>query len=111
MSLAYRPHTALVQTASQKVTSNNVGGRNLASAVSVQCQITPAKATLVYEQFNIQLEAPFMLMCDLEDAEHFKTGAVVTWDSKTFTVMASEPWSAIPAISFVSVILKETKPA
>ena len=111
MSLRYKPHTASVQVASQRVVGDNVEGRDLASAVDVSCQITPAKATLVYEQFNIQLEAPFMLMCDLEDAETFAVGSVVTWSGRTFTVMASEPWNAVPDISFVSVVLKETKPA
>ena len=111
MSLTYKPHTASVQTASQRVTGNNVDGRNLATSADVACQITPAKATLVYEQFNIQLEAPFMLMCDLEDADKFATGTIVSWSGKTFAVAAVEPWNAIPAISFVTVILKETKPA
>lgn len=111
MSLAYKPHTASVQTASQKVASNNVGGRKLASAVSVQCQITPGNAKLVFEQHNIEIDSPYLLMCDIEDAEHFKTGTVVTGLGKSFTVMVVEPWNAIPAISYASVILKETKPA
>lgn len=111
MSLTYKPHTASVQTASQRVTGNNVDGRNLATSADVACQITPGNAKTVYEQHNIEIDSPYQLMCDLEDAGKFATGTIVSWSGKTFAVAAVEPWNAIPAISFVTVILKETKPA
>jgi hypothetical protein len=111
VSLAYKPHTASVQTASQRVVGNNVEGRGLATAADVACQITPGNSKLIFEQHNIELESPYLLMCDIGDAPKFTVGSVVSWSGKTFAVEVVEPWNAIPAISFASVILKETKPA
>ena len=91
--------------------SNNVEGRSLATAVDVSCQITPGNSTLIYEQHNIQIDSPFLLMCDIEDAPKFTAGTVVSWSGKTFAVEVVEPWNAIPAISYASVVLKETKTA
>ena len=111
MSLPFKPHTAAVEVATQRVTSNNIDGRNLAASVNVKCQITPGNSTLIYEQHNIMIDSPYLLMCDVEDAPKFTTGTVVTWNARKFVVEAIDPWEAITEISFASVVLKEQKKA
>lgn len=109
MALTYKPHTASVQTATQKVTSNDVDGRTLAIAVDVACQITPGKAVAIYEQFNIQLTAPYELLCELEHEALFTIGTEVEWGGTKYYVKAWEPWNAIASISCLRVVMEREK--
>lgn len=109
MGLVFKPHTASVETATQKVAGGDVGGANFAAAVNVGCQITPGKASVAYDTFGIEVNRPYLLMADAEDAPKFTAGTKVTWSGKVLKVLAAETYGALTIGSHVSVLLKENE--
>ncbi len=109
MALVFKPHTASVETAGMRITSNNPNGSTFAAPVNVACQITPGKAGIAYETFGIEVNRPYMLMADPEDAPKFTVGTKVTWNGKVMKVLATETFEALGIASHVSVLLQENQ--
>lgn len=110
MSLIYKPHTFTVETASQKISGNDVDGRTLAAPVTLSGQLSPIGAELVYQQYDLQLNAPFQLLCDLDTEPNFTIGSKVTYSDRVFYVRAFRPWLADPETDCYEVILTKEKP-
>lgn len=109
MALSYLPHTVTIESATQRVVGNDVVGRLLSAPVTVKCQVTPGNAKLVYEQHNMQLDSPQLLMCNPENASLFLIGSVVVFNGRRFVVRIVENWGAVEQINFANVILDSEK--
>lgn len=77
----------------------------------MKCQVSPGNAKIIYEQHNIQVDSPYLLMTNFENAALFTVGSIVTFGNLRLIVRAHEDWAAIPTISFCSVMLDVEKKA
>jgi hypothetical protein len=107
MGIWFKPHLVSVETAGTRMSGDDVGGVNYAAPVNVPCQVTPGKASLVYETFNLELNNPYLLMTDPEHEPKFTVGTKVTYSGKVLIVKASETFEAGTIGANLSVVLQE----
>ena len=103
-------HTASVETVSPNETGGIVGGRDFAEPVDISCAIMPGRAGAIYQQFNIEINAPFELYTSVDNASLLTNGSRVFWDSKNFFVKASEVYKGFAgSANHMRVILERER--
>ena len=111
MALRLRPHTVTVKAISESGDgASTVLGSEFATTQSVKCQITPEKASVLFEKWGIDgIARPHLLLCNVSDGALFKTGdELEKTDGRVFVVKAApQIWDAETITSCAAVPLDE----
>jgi hypothetical protein len=102
VSIPFKPHSAMVYTVTQAGKTKERGS----ALATVLCQVTPMTANAAYNQFNLEVKRPHLLMCDTADESNFQIGYEVVWNSRDWVVKATMPFSGINGQDHVSVLLE-----
>ena len=86
MSLFFKPHTILVETASEASSGGISNNLVFAPQIEVQGQITAKDISAAYESFGIDNKQPHKFMFDIEDATYLPIGSRCFWDNRIFAV-------------------------
>lgn len=111
MSLRRRPHTVQVSLPDEVIRSNVLLGYGDDAQGSVQCQMTPGNATVMFDKFGVNVSRPWVLLCNADEAIKFSEGGRVTWNAREFAVVgAPEAFVGFGAADNCQVSLSEVGP-
>lgn len=107
--LTYKPHSVTVTVPQgSPLPGGGAGTPDQVGEATVACQVTPVSADAVYDKFGVEVARPHLLMANATDEPYFALNGTVMMGSREFRVSApNKLWNAIPAISFVEVLLDE----
>lgn len=104
-------HSVSVETVTIKTASSVVTGRQFAAASAMSGAIMPAVARAVFEQFNIEIDAPFEFYTqDSTAVAKLTVGSRLNYDGDKFYVIAVQPFKGFcGSANHTRVILEKEK--
>ena len=110
--LPFKPHRFLVNKPVERQRADGVLLPHAQAAERwVDGQITPEKASVVFEKFGVELANPFMALADDTDADAFETGGEVLWDGMKLAIRAVQKFGGVADLDHVEVALERLEHA
>lgn len=104
-------HSVTVETVTLATASNVVTGRTFGTPSAMSGAIMPGVARAIYEQFNIEIDAPYEFYTqDSTAVAKLTVGSRVNYDSEKYYVMAVQPFKGFGgSANHTRVILEKEK--
>lgn len=108
--LAHAPHSLEFrpEAGAKSVVDLVVRGTSFGEAGHCDGQVTPMSPVAAYQEYGVEVEAPFLVIVGVEDAGHLSgPGTLMRWDGGDFyQVSDAQTFDAAPVASHSSAVFR-----
>jgi hypothetical protein len=73
----------------------------------VQGQITPEKASVVFERYGIEMQNPYLALCEPADEKAHVVGGEIEWEGERFRIRSVQPFKLVGLADHVAIVLEQ----